>query len=61
MKNSRLRGNEKVLDVGCGIGTLCKNISPLLNKGGKIIGIDIDEELIDYGKDNWGKAENIML
>ncbi len=57
----KLRGNEYVLDVGCGIGTFCHLIVPLLHGSGKSIGIDIDPSLIKYGNSHWGSSPNIHL
>ncbi len=55
-----LKGNERVLDVGCGIGTLCKLIAPLLSRG-EIIGIDLDQDLIAYGKQHWAREFQFQL
>lgn len=42
--------NLKVLDVGCGHGSLCMDIA---NRGAKkVIGIDISERLINFAKKN---------
>ena len=38
--------NEKVLDIGCSTGRLSKVISERVGNGGKVIGVDPDEERI---------------
>ena len=41
--------NDKILEVGCGVGYFCE----LLNKyGAKVWGLDISSESIDYCKKN---------
>ncbi|MFX1293368.1 MAG: class I SAM-dependent methyltransferase [Promethearchaeota archaeon] len=56
----KLEGHEKILDVGCGIGTFPKLIIPLIEKG-EIIGIDLNPVLIEFGNQHWGKPPNIHL
>ena len=56
-----LRGGERILDVGCGIGTLEKLLYPLLRNGAEIIGIDIAANLIDYGNLHWAHRPNTHL
>lgn len=56
-----LKGNERILDVGCGIGTIGKMVRPMLGRGGEIVGIDLDKELIEYGNEHWAKWSNIRL
>ena len=46
-----LRSCEKILDVGCGIGTFERNL-PTLN----IIGLDISEEMLDEARKRSGKT-----
>ena len=41
----QLRGDEKILDVGCGDGRITAEISKLLSQG-YVIGIDIFPEVI---------------
>jgi ubiquinone/menaquinone biosynthesis C-methylase UbiE len=41
--------NEKILDLGCGIGNLTSKIAKLTTQG-KVVGIDIDPQMISYAK-----------
>ncbi|MHA1277728.1 MAG: class I SAM-dependent methyltransferase [Candidatus Helarchaeota archaeon] len=54
-------GTERVLDVGCGIGTMGKIIAPFLKNGGEIIGIDLDPALVAYGNRHWARRSQIRL
>jgi len=56
-----LQGEERILDVGCGIGTVTKLIRPLLGDHGEIIGIDTNPALIDYGNRHWARYPNTRL
>jgi ubiquinone/menaquinone biosynthesis C-methylase UbiE len=40
-----------VLDVGCGIGAISKDIAQLVGKNGKVIGIDNNEKFIQIGQE----------
>ena len=44
-----LKKDEVVLDLGCGVGYFCQKYS---ESGGKAIGVDIGEELIEVAKKN---------
>jgi ubiquinone/menaquinone biosynthesis C-methylase UbiE len=41
-----LRSGERLLEVGCGSGALCRLIAPALHPGGEIIGLDIAPDMI---------------
>lgn len=56
-----LRGDERVLDVGCGIGVFGKLIEPFLGPQGEVIGIDIDPIQIAYGNHHWANRPNAHL
>ncbi|MHA1145362.1 MAG: class I SAM-dependent methyltransferase [Candidatus Helarchaeota archaeon] len=66
-RSLNLKGNEKIIDVGCGIGTIphLLNMSYKNNRNHdnklEIFGIDISKELISWGEKHWGKARNIHL
>lgn len=40
--------DEKILDLGCGEGTLAKEIQ---NRGAKVIGVDLSEDMVDKAKE----------
>lgn len=46
-----LRPEDKILEIGCGIGTVVHELS---KKGHNIIGIDISGEAIEYGRKKYG-------
>ncbi len=57
----KLKNQEKILDVGCGIGTVPRLIYKMYKNAYQIYGIDIDQNLINWGQKHWGKPENIHL
>ena len=40
IKSLKLKGNERVLDFGCGGGAACLYLIRILNKKGHILGVD---------------------
>jgi len=46
-----LKPSDKILEIGCGIGTVVHELS---KKGHDIIGIDISSEAIEYGRKKYG-------
>lgn len=55
-----LQGNENILDVGCGMGTLVKNLSSLITTG-TITGIDLNHNLVEYGNCHWAAFPHTCL
>ena len=45
-----LKGNENILDLGCGDGTLTENLSKLVPNG-NVVGIDASTGMIDVAKE----------
>jgi SAM-dependent methyltransferase len=45
-----LRPGQRVLDVGCGSGTITKSIADRVGESGQVVGIDVSRELIDVAK-----------
>lgn len=41
---------ERLLEVGCGTGTLCRLVASHLTLGGKVIGLDISSRFIDIAR-----------
>ena len=46
-----LKSNDRILEIGCGIGTVVYELS---KKGHDVIGIDISGEAIEYGRKKYG-------
>lgn len=52
-----LNPGAKVLDIGSGSGYLTHVLAKLVKPGGKVIGIDHIQELVDLAKNNMAKSE----
>ena len=50
---AHLKGNEKVLDVGCGTGSFCLMVAKALNKG-SVCGIDLSSKMVAIAKGKTG-------
>ena len=48
--------NATVLDIGCSIGAIAQYIS---RKTGKVTGIDVDREAVEYAKKRWADIANL--
>jgi len=53
-RRSRLASRKSVLDVGCGEGTITREMAEICK--GKVQGVDIDPQMIEAAKDQPGKA-----
>lgn len=51
-----LKGDEKLLDIGCGDGKVTAKIAKLL-PWGAVVGIDNSEEMIDFARKTFPKSE----
>jgi ubiquinone/menaquinone biosynthesis C-methylase UbiE len=51
----------RILDVGCGTGSITKDIANLTGPGGMVTGIDNTEKFISAGKEYYGDAKNMEL
>lgn len=50
-----------VLDVGCGTGSISKDIANIVGNSGKVIGIDNTEKFIKSGKETYKNIQNLNL
>ncbi|MGK7394900.1 MAG: class I SAM-dependent methyltransferase [Candidatus Cyclobacteriaceae bacterium M3_2C_046] len=50
-----------VLDVGCGTGSISKDIAQVIGDSGKVTGIDNTEKFIKSGKKSYGHIQNLHL
>lgn len=58
---SILKPGMKVLDVGCGTGSISKDIAVIIGENGKITGIDNTESFVISGKESYKKVLNLEL
>lgn len=56
-----LEPGMKVLDVGCGTGSITKDIADIIGPAGRIVGIDNTGKFIESGKENHGHITNMEL
>jgi len=56
-----LRQGMKVLDVGCGTGSITKDIAKIIGPTGHITGIDNTDRFILSGRESFGYATNMEL
>jgi demethylmenaquinone methyltransferase/2-methoxy-6-polyprenyl-1,4-benzoquinol methylase/phosphoethanolamine N-methyltransferase len=58
----QLQGNEQVLDVGCGTGTLSREIARDLNPGqSKVVGVDAAAAMIDVARRKGSALSNLRF
>ena len=60
IKWSRWRGNEIVMDAGCGSGLLTKQLAKQVPRG-KVYGVDIDSNMIRQAKNNLKSVDNVEI
>ena len=46
IRHLNLSAGEKVLDIGCGPGFLCEEMSEIVGRNGAVVGIDISRDLV---------------
>jgi ubiquinone/menaquinone biosynthesis C-methylase UbiE len=56
-----LKPGMKVLDVGCGTGSISKDIANIVGENGKVTGIDNTESFILSGKESYKDIKNLEL
>jgi arsenite methyltransferase len=52
LQRLNLRPGEHVIDIGCGPGFLCKCMAAAISPTGRVVGIDISEDLINFAMDH---------
>ena len=54
----KLKGSERILDIGSGDGKVTADIARLVPKG-RVTGVDISPEMIRFSKQTFGKIPNL--
>ena len=60
LKWRKWRGNEIVMDAGCGSGLLTKQLAKQVPRG-KVYAVDIDSNMINQAKNNLQLFDNIEI
>jgi len=56
-----LKGDETVLDFGCGWGALSRHIAPRLSARGRLVGLDTSEAFTDVARKRLSKYPNVQF
>jgi len=48
LQRLNLKPGERVIDIGCGPGFLCESIAAAVGPTGRVVGVDISDDLIDF-------------
>ncbi|MCC7204305.1 MAG: methyltransferase domain-containing protein [Phycisphaeraceae bacterium] len=60
MDRLQLRGDEAVLDIGCGDGKVTAQIAALVPRG-HVVGIDQSRQMIEFARRNHGQVANLTF
>jgi arsenite methyltransferase len=52
---------ERILDIGCGGGALCREVAPLVAPGGSVLGIDVAQAAVDIARRLSALEDRIVL
>lgn len=61
LEDAGLKAGETVLDLGCGAGLDLLLASKAIGPGGRLIGVDMTDEMLDAAKENLKEQENVLL
>ncbi len=56
-----LKKGQLILDIGCGTGSISKDIAMRVGKNGRVIGIDNTKAVIENGKKSYKAIQNLAL
>jgi ubiquinone/menaquinone biosynthesis C-methylase UbiE len=56
-----LKRGMMILDVGCGTGSISKDVARVVGKNGKVVGIDNTESFIQSGRKSYSSVGNLEL
>ncbi len=60
LKKYKFKGNEQILDIGCGPGNITAKLAQKVPQG-KVIGIDPAKNMIAFAKDTYSKVKNVSF
>lgn len=60
LQDIQLKGNETILDVGCGDGKITSSMAAKINQG-FAIGLDISPSMIEHAKKNFADVQNLQF
>ncbi|MBF0370522.1 MAG: methyltransferase domain-containing protein [Magnetococcales bacterium] len=55
-----VRGGETVLDLGSGGGKICYMAAQLVGKGGQIIGVDMNDDMLALARNHQGEMAQVL-
>lgn len=61
MNALQLQAGEQVLDVGCGMGLLTRNMALAVGTSGRVVGIDISQPMLDLARVRCASLPQITL
>lgn len=56
-----IKKGMKVLDIGCGTGSISRDIADLVGPGGTVVGLDNSEIFIQSGRESYRETKNLIL
>jgi trans-aconitate methyltransferase len=56
----RLKGNETILDVGCGDGKVTAELAAAVPEG-RVVGVDSSPAFVKYARDHYGNRPNLLF
>lgn len=50
LETAALRSGDRVVDIGCGCGSLCHSAAELVGAGGRVLGVDISRPMVEHAR-----------
>jgi cyclopropane fatty-acyl-phospholipid synthase-like methyltransferase len=61
LRRSGLRPNDRLLEIGCGVGTLTQLLAEALEPQGSVVGVDLSPKSIEAAKVRLARFTNVRL
>lgn len=61
LRRSGMRPSDRVLEIGCGVGTLTRLLATALDAGGTVVGTDLSPKSIDAARERLAEHANTEL